>query len=266
MTFWNAQLFIWLAFYILFTSIDLFIGYSYTLIIYPLLYWALYCTAAKRLHDRNKTSWFLALTIIPILGPLWLFIQLGFRKGSPERNKYGLPQGHNEDYFVNPDAKEIPHIKSEQRIVDDVTQINPIIVQKVLKPSSVEQVQEYILNSTEPISVGGGRFSMGGQTASETATHIDMRGLNKVESYDPQNKEITVQSGIRWCDIQRHVDNDDLSVKIMQSYANFTVGGSLSVNAHGRYMGLGPVILSVKNIDLLLDKPLRLPSNLSLMS
>ena len=76
MTFWNAQLFIWLAFYILFTSIDLFIGYSYTLIIYPLLYWALYCTAAKRLHDRNKTSWLLALTIIPILGPLWLFIQL----------------------------------------------------------------------------------------------------------------------------------------------------------------------------------------------
>lgn len=252
MTFWNAQLFIWLAFYILFTSIDLFIGYSYTLIIYPLLYWALYCTAAKRLHDRNKTSWLLALTIIPILGPLWLFIQLGFRKGSPERNKYGLPQGHNEDYFVNPHAKEIPHIKSEQRIVDDVTQINPIIVQKVLKPASVEQLKEYILNSTEPISVGGGRFSMGGQIATETTTHIDMRGLNKVESYDPQNKEITVQSGIRWCDIQRHVDNDDLSVKIMQSYANFTVGGSLSVNAHGRYMGLGPVILSVKNIDLLL--------------
>jgi len=252
MTFWNAQLFIWLAFYILFSSIDLFIGYSYTLFVYPLLYWALYCTAAKRLHDRNRTSWLLLLTIIPILGPLWLFFQLGFRKGSPDRNKYGLPQGHKEDYFVNPDAQEIPHVKTEQRIIDDVTQINPIIVQKVLKPSSVEELQEYLLNSSESVSVGGGRFSMGGQTASETTTHIDMRGLKKVENYDPKNKEITVQSGIRWCDIQRHMDSDDLSVKIMQSYANFTVGGSLNVNAHGRYMGLGPVILSVKNIDLLL--------------
>ena len=39
-----------------------------------------------------------------------------------------------------------------------------------------------------------------------------------------------MQAGIRWCDIQEFVDPHDLSVKIMQTYANFTVGGSLSVN------------------------------------
>lgn len=38
----------------------------------------------------------------------------------------------------------------------------------------------------------------------------------------------------------------------MQTYANFTVGGALSVNCHGRYMGLGPVVLSVRSIDVLL--------------
>jgi FAD/FMN-containing dehydrogenase len=38
----------------------------------------------------------------------------------------------------------------------------------------------------------------------------------------------------------------------MQSYANFTVGGSLSVNAHGRYVGLGPLILSVRSIKVVL--------------
>jgi FAD/FMN-containing dehydrogenase len=38
----------------------------------------------------------------------------------------------------------------------------------------------------------------------------------------------------------------------MQSYDNFTVGGSLSVNAHGRYVGLGPIVLSVKSIRLVL--------------
>jgi len=32
----------------------------------------------------------------------------------------------------------------------------------------------------------------------------------------------------------------------MQSYANFTVGGSLSVNVHGRYVNQGPLILSVE--------------------
>ena len=34
------------------------------------------------------------------------------------------------------------------------------------------------------------------------------------------------------------IDPYDLSVKIMQSYANFTVGGTLSVNAHGRRSGI----------------------------
>ena len=38
----------------------------------------------------------------------------------------------------------------------------------------------------------------------------------------------------------------------MQTYANFTVGGALSVNCHGRYSDLGPVILSVKSLDVIL--------------
>lgn len=252
LTFWNVQLFIWLAFYILFTIIDLFIGYRYTLALYPVLYWALYCTAAKRLHDRNRSSWLLLVTLIPILGPLWLFIQLGFRKGNADRNKYGLPQGHKDDYFVNPEPHKIPHLDTEQRIVDDVTQLNPIIVSGVVKPKSIEELQEVVQTTSSPLSVGGGRFSMGGQTASADSLHIDMRDLNSIEKFDAQNKTITVQAGIRWCDIQKHIDPFDLSVKIMQSYANFTVGGALSVNAHGRYIGLGPVILSVRSIDVML--------------
>ena len=38
----------------------------------------------------------------------------------------------------------------------------------------------------------------------------------------------------------------------MQTYANFTVGGALSVNCHGRYVGLGPLVLSVRAIKLAL--------------
>jgi FAD/FMN-containing dehydrogenase len=38
----------------------------------------------------------------------------------------------------------------------------------------------------------------------------------------------------------------------MQSYANFTVGGAVSVNAHGRYVGNGPVGNSVRALQLVL--------------
>ena len=74
----------------------------------------------------------------------------------------------------------------------------------------------------------------------------------KLLHFRKEDKVITVQAGITWRKIQEFIDPYDLSVEIMQSNDNFTVGGSLSVNAHGRYAGLGPIVLSVKSIRLVL--------------
>lgn len=93
---------------------------------------------------------------------------------------------------------------------------------------------------------------MGGQTASPGSLHLDMRSMNRVLVFSPENRTLRVQAGIRWCDIQKFLDPHGFSVKIMQTYANFTVGGALSVNAHGRYAGLGPVVLSVRSVRLVL--------------
>src|SRR5690606_7642821 len=133
-------------------------------------------------------------------------------------------------------------------IVNDVTRLNPVRVWAVATPASVEEVQDAVRRAQGPISIGGGHFSMGGQTASPGSLHLDMRGMNRVLEFRPQQRTIRVQAGIRWCDIQRFVDPHGLSVRIMQTYANFTVGGSLGVNVHGRYVGLGPLVLSVRAI------------------
>lgn len=93
---------------------------------------------------------------------------------------------------------------------------------------------------------------MGGQTSSPGSLHLDMRTLNRVLAFSPEAKVVRVQAGIRWRDIQAFVDPHGLSVKIMQTYANFTVGGSLGVNCHGRYVGLGPLVLSVRAIKVVL--------------
>src|SRR5262249_36791243 len=63
---------------------------------------------------------------------------------------------------------------------------------------------------------------------------------------------ITVHSGTRWRKVQQAIDPAGLSVKIMQTYNTFTVGGALSVNAHGRYIGQGPVVRSVRALTLVL--------------
>ena len=39
----------------------------------------------------------------------------------------------------------------------------------------------------------------------------------------------------------------------MQSYSNFTVGGSLSVNSHGRYIGEGAIVKSVLELNIVLS-------------
>lgn len=137
-------------------------------------------------------------------------------------------------------------------VVNDVTQLNPIEVREVIAPTTLEDIVAAVKRHSGPISIGGGRFSMGGQTATERALQIDMRDFDRVLGFSRERREITVQAGITWRKIQEHIDPHGLSVRIMQTYANFTVGGSLSVNVHGRYVGQGPLILSVKRIRLVL--------------
>ncbi|MBY0413638.1 MAG: FAD-binding oxidoreductase, partial [Bdellovibrionales bacterium] len=141
---------------------------------------------------------------------------------------------------------------SAKIVVNDVTNINPIEVKKIITPQASDEIKLAVKSNTGPVSIGGGRFSMGGQTATEQALQIDMRSFNKVLKLDIEKKQITVQSGIRWRDIQEEIDKHNLSIKIMQTYSNFTVGGSLSVNVHGRYIGEGPIIRSVESIKIVL--------------
>jgi len=247
-TFWQAQVFIWLTFFIL----NSFLSQSIMIYILPILFWSLFCVCAKRAHDLDKSAWLLSLVLIPLIGPLLILCLLGLKGGKFTDNKYGKITDYVDEYLTNGEAKVIPHIKTSEHIVNDVTQINPVIVKGVFKPLSIEELKAFVLSNDEPLSVGGGRFSMGGQTASHQTMHIDMRGLNNVLEFSAQHKTIKVEAGMRWCDIQKYVDPYDLSVKIMQTYANFTVGGSLSVNVHGRYVGLGPLILSVNAIEVIL--------------
>ena len=144
----------------------------------------------------------------------------------------------------------LPALASET--VNDVTGLNPIEVERVIAPTELGQIVAAVKHHPGPISIGGGRFSMGGQTATAGALQIDMRDFDRVLEFSAEHREIRVQTGITWREVLEHIDPHGLSLQIMQSYANFTVGGSLSVNVHGRYVGEGPLIGSVRSIRLVL--------------
>ena len=142
------------------------------------------------------------------------------------------------------------HAQARAPVVSDVSQLNAIEVAAEARPASLDELVSRLRGWPGSVSVGGGRFSMGGQIALSGSLHIDMRGMNHVVRFDPASRLIRVQAGATWRDIQDVIDPHGLSVKIMQSYSNFTVGGSVSVNCHGRYVGRGPLVNSVRALQL----------------
>lgn len=137
-------------------------------------------------------------------------------------------------------------------LIPNITGLYSVEVARVATPVSTEEVAREIGKWPGKIAVGGGRYSMGGQTAVAMGLHLDMRRMNKLVKLDRANRVARVQAGMAWRDLQDILDPLDLAVQTMQSYANFTVGGTVSVNGHGRYVGNGPVGNSVRALQLVL--------------
>jgi len=53
------------------------------------LLWPSISISAKRCHDRGRSGWFLLIGLIPVVGGLWLLVELGFLRGTVGANPYG---------------------------------------------------------------------------------------------------------------------------------------------------------------------------------
>jgi FAD/FMN-containing dehydrogenase len=137
-------------------------------------------------------------------------------------------------------------------LVGNVTGLYPVSVARIAEPQSAKEVAALVRAWPGKVAVGGGRYSMGGQVAVKDGLHVDMRQMNRLVWLRATDAVVRVEAGMRWRDLQDHLDPVGLAVKTMQSYSNFTVGGSVSVNAHGRYVGHGPVGHSVRSLQLVL--------------
>lgn len=136
--------------------------------------------------------------------------------------------------------------------ITDVSRLAVIPVQQIYTPKTIDQVRSIISKAQAPISIAGGRFSQGGQIAARDGIVIDISNLDRIISLNVPAKRITVEPGVTWRQIQEAIDPHNLSVKVMQSYNDFTVGGSLSVNVHGRDIAYGPLVDTVESIKVML--------------
>ncbi len=140
-------------------------------------------------------------------------------------------------------------------ILDDVSRLNSTQVREIVNPTSEDEIRSTVLRAVKNgmvITVAGKRHSMGGQTLYPDAIVLDMLNFNKIISLDEGKKILTVQSGATWSEIQEFLNPRGLAVLAMQGPNVFTVGGSMSVNAHGWDMRHGTVAVSIEWFRILL--------------
>jgi len=137
----------------------------------------------------------------------------------------------------------------------DVARLAPARVARVEHVRAVEQLQAVLRDARQrglKVSIAGSRHSQGGHTYSAGGVRLDMRGFNHVLDIDSATRTITVESGATWDEVQRALAPHRLAVKVMQSSNIFTVGGTLSANAHGRDLDVTQAVEVVQRFHLLL--------------
>lgn len=141
---------------------------------------------------------------------------------------------------------------ADKSVVNDISQLEQTRVASVVPVTSRADVVAALSDHRGWVSVAGGRFSMGGQTSADQSIQLTTDGYDRMIWLDVENKAVRVDAGMRWRTLQDHLDPHDLSVKVMQSFSNFSVGGSVGVNCHGRYVGGGSVASSVRALQVVL--------------
>lgn len=100
-TYWWAALALTIVFAAFFALIEKIANRETTLLLYPFFLWGAAVLMIKRLHDRDRSAWWLLLLLVPVLGPLWIFLALAFGRGTRGENRYGEdPRTANAGYLT----------------------------------------------------------------------------------------------------------------------------------------------------------------------
>ena len=91
---------------------------------------------------------------------------------------------------------------------------------------------------------------MGKQSFQEGAILLNTLSMNAMQM---DGDFLKVQAGARWYEVIEFLAKRGMTVEIMQSNADFSVGGTLSVNAHGWQPARPPVSSSVEKISVLME-------------
>jgi FAD/FMN-containing dehydrogenase len=144
-------------------------------------------------------------------------------------------------------------------MLDDASRLNatPIVRQAVLTSSEDGRLLRELratlgeaATEGRPIAFGGARHSMGGQSLPRNGIAASFAAA-AIEP-DTDRRIYRVSAGARWRDVIRVLDPIGFSPAVTQSNHDFSIGGTLSVNAHGWPVPFGPFGSTVRRFRIML--------------
>src|SRR4051812_711256 len=137
--------------------------------------------------------------------------------------------------------------------INDASCLSKTDIYGVVEVRSIDDIAKtlaFARHNKLSITTAGVRHSMGGQAFRKGGIVLDMRGFNKIV-LNETSRSVTVQPGATWHDIQNAL-HPRFAVRAMQSTDIFSVGGSISVNAHGMDHQAGALAKSIKSMKVML--------------
>lgn len=138
--------------------------------------------------------------------------------------------------------------------VNDASCVNAVAVHGVARPTSVADVRaalSYARDNGLKVAAGGTRHSMGGQASYPGGLVLDMTRLASVR-IDDERGTVRVGAGARWKVVLEALHEEGLSVAAMPGIDVLSIGGTVSVNAHGADFRTGSLAPSVRSLRMVL--------------
>jgi FAD/FMN-containing dehydrogenase len=144
-------------------------------------------------------------------------------------------------------------------VLNDASRLNPVavashaVIRTEAEQGLIAELRALLADAARdgrPLCVGGARHSMGGQSLPRDGVAVSP--IAPLCEPDTAARTYRVRGGARWRDVIRALDPHGFSVAVMQSNNDFSVAGTLSVNAHGWPVPFGPFGRTVRSFRLML--------------
>lgn len=139
-------------------------------------------------------------------------------------------------------------------LLDDVhARLNPTRVREIVGVRGLDDLQAAVRRARREgsrISVAGGRHAMGGQQFGSGSLHLDTRPMAAIRGLDAGGV-LDADAGLQWPELIDWLADAGGRFSIVQKQTGadrFTLGGSLSANAHGRGLLFAPLVQDIESL------------------